>query len=450
MLSPKFLIISLLSVCLVGYLLFAGNQREVERADGRIEIEYWEKWTGFERDAMAKLVNEYNASQDEVFVKFLSVSNIDRKLMLATAGGNPPDLAGLWTANLPVFASNGALMPLDNMLAGSSLNADDYLPSIWQQVVVYDRVWGLPTTPGTIALHWNKRLFREVGLDPERPPRTMAELEAYNDQLTRYSDAGRIQVMGHMPIEPGWWSANWSIWFGGDIWNGEDEVTADSEANMAALEWIESYPERYGSESLMAFRQLSGVFASPENPFFRERIAMVLQGPWMFNFINNFAPDDFEWGVAPFPTWREEDYGASLVESDCLVIPQGAAHPAEAFAFMQWLQKPEQLEALSLAQLKFSPLREVSDEFYERHPNPHIHTYRELAENEHARMRPQMVTFNEFSNDMVNAIDEIMRDEKTAMQAAEEVQRRQQDLFARKHESWLKVREARLKEWDAR
>ncbi|MGE9296414.1 MAG: ABC transporter substrate-binding protein [Puniceicoccales bacterium] len=446
----KPLIITILSFGLVGYLLFSDGDDPKPRADGRIEIEYWEKWTGFEREAMAELVDEYNASQDKVFVDFLSVSNIDRKLMLATAGGNPPDLAGLWTVNLPVFASNGALMPLDSMLATSSLEPDAYLPSIWEQVVVYDRVWGLPTTPGTIALHWNKRLFREAGLDPERPPRTIAELEEYNDRLTRFNDDGRIEIMGHMPIEPGWWSANWSIWFGGDIWNGEDQVTADSEANMAVLDWVESYPDRYGSDSLMAFRQLSGVFASPENPFFRERIAMVLQGPWMYNFINNFAPDDFEWGVAPFPTWREEDYGASLVESDCLVIPQGSAHPEEAFAFIAWLQQPEQLERLNLAQQKFSPLKEVSEDFYDRHPNPHIHTYRELAENSHARMRPQMVTFNEFSSDMVNAIDEIMRDEKTAEQAAEEIQNRQQDLFSRKYESWLKVREARLKEWDER
>ncbi|GHC06634.1 ABC transporter substrate-binding protein [Cerasicoccus arenae] len=446
----KILPITLISLGLVLLYSLVHNPAPPPRSDGRIEIEYWEKWTGFERDAMADLVNQYNASQDRVFIKFLSVSNIDRKLMLATAGGNPPDVAGIWSSNLSVFASNGALTPLDKKLAQSSLEENDYLPSVWQQLTVYNRVWALPTTPGSNALHWNKRLFREAGLDPERPPKTIAELESYNDRLTQFNDAGRIELMGHLPMEPGWWSANWSIWFGGDIWDGHSRVTATSEANMAALDWIESYPERYGAEALMGFRQLSGVFASPENPFFRERVAMVLQGPWMYNFINNFAQPDFEYGVAPFPTLREEDYGASLVECDCLVIPQGAKHPEEAFTFIEWLQRPKQLEALSLAQLKFSPLQEVSEDFYARHPNPYIRVYRELAENPKARIRPQMVTFNEFSSDMENAIDEVVRDEKSAHDAAEEVQNRQQELFKYKHQNWLQIREARLAEWDQR
>ncbi|MEO0796885.1 MAG: ABC transporter substrate-binding protein [Verrucomicrobiota bacterium] len=430
------------------FLLTIGDEDDKVREDGRIEVEYWEKWTGFEREAMEDLVAEYNRSQDQVYVKFLSVSNIDRKLMLATAGGNPPDVAGIWSSNLPVFASNGALTPLDVQLSESSLGEQGYLPSVWRQLVVYDRVWALPATPGTNALHWNKQMFRQAGLDPDRPPRTIAELEQYNDQLTQFGDNGQIQAMGHLPVEPGWWSASWSIWFGGTIWNGDSRVTATSDANVAALKWIESYPERYGAESLMGFRQLSGVFASPENPFFRGRVAMVLQGPWMYNFINNFAPKDFEYGVAPFPTIDEEDYGASLVETDCLVIPRGAAHPEEAFKFISWLQQPEQMEALCLAQLKFSPLKEVSEDFYERHPNPHIHVYRELAEHPLAQIRPQMVTYNDFSNDMVNAIDNVMRNKMQALEAAQEVQKRQQALFTRKHEAWLKIQDKRLKEWD--
>ena len=35
----------------------------------------------------------------------------------------------------------------------------------------------LPTTPATIALHWNKKMFRDAGLDPNRPPRSIAELD---------------------------------------------------------------------------------------------------------------------------------------------------------------------------------------------------------------------------------------------------------------------------------
>src|SRR5437016_372057 len=59
----------------------------------RVHVVYWEKWTGFEKDAIQTVVDDYNRSQDRIFVDLVSVSVIRQKTLLATAGGNPPDLA---------------------------------------------------------------------------------------------------------------------------------------------------------------------------------------------------------------------------------------------------------------------------------------------------------------------------------------------------------------------
>ncbi|NIR02910.1 MAG: extracellular solute-binding protein, partial [Gemmatimonadales bacterium] len=58
------------------------------------------------------------------------------------------------------------------------------------------RMYALPTTPASLALHWNKRLFREAGLDPERPPRTLEELDRYADLLTTRDEEGGLVQMG--------------------------------------------------------------------------------------------------------------------------------------------------------------------------------------------------------------------------------------------------------------
>ncbi|WOO41784.1 ABC transporter substrate-binding protein [Rubellicoccus peritrichatus] len=430
------------------FLLLNGCGPEV-REDGRVEIDYWEKWTGFERQAMADLVDKFNASQDEIFVKFLSVSNIDRKLMLATAGGNPPDLAGIWSVNVPTYAENGALTPLDRFAEEYGITRDYYLPVLWDEITLHNRLWALPTTPGANALHWNKKLFREAGLDPDTPPRSIAELEEFNDKITRLDDSGNIEILGHLPKEPGWWIANWCYWFDGELWNKDDQITAQHPGNLAALEWVATYPERFGPDKLMAFQEMSGNFASPQNPFFRGRVAMVIQGPWLYNFINSFAPEDFEWGVAPFPTADPDDIGVSIVECDVVVIPKGAAHPDEAFKFIAWLQQQENIEQLNLGQQKFSPLAEVSDEFYEKHPNPNIMVYRKLAEHPNSVGRPRMPTYNDYNEDLVNAYDEVLRMNTTPKEALEDVQARQQKLFDRMYRRWQKVKDARMEEWDA-
>lgn len=78
----------------IAAVLLGGCERPP--VDGRIHITYWEKWTGAEAAAMQASVDAFNQSQDRIFVEFLSVGGgIDRKVLLATAGGDPPDIAGV-------------------------------------------------------------------------------------------------------------------------------------------------------------------------------------------------------------------------------------------------------------------------------------------------------------------------------------------------------------------
>ncbi|WP_309397097.1 ABC transporter substrate-binding protein [Cerasicoccus maritimus] len=432
----------LVAVCLLGGC--ADNEPD----DGRIHLDYWEVWSGFERDAMQQLVNDFNASQDRITINFLSVSQMERKLLLATAGGNPPDIAGVRSADIPVFAENGALTPLNRYAKLYGIAQDDYLPAVWNMINLHDRLWGLPTTPGNTALHWNKKLFREAGLDPDTPPKTIAELEAINEQITRFNERGEIEVLGHLPSDPGWWQDAWCYWFGGQYWDGE-QITADAPGNIRALTWIGTYPERFGRDKLLAFQDLSGNFASPQNPFFQGRIAMQIQGPWMYNFINNFAPEDFEWGVAPFPTEKPEDYGVNVVETNLLVIPRGAKHPNAAFEFIAWMQQREHIEKLCLLQRKFSPLIQVSDTFYAEHPNPYIKIYRDLAADPRATARPPLTTMHEYQADMNNANNSVSRAVATPAEALGKVQQRQQKQFDRMQRRWNQVKETREAEWDA-
>ena len=333
-------------------------------------VRYWEKWTGFEADAMKKVIADFNASQNRIYVDFSSVSQIDRKFMLATAGGVPPDIAGIWSVSLPVYAENNALTPLDKLAADAGVERKSYIDVFWQLCCHRDHLWALPSTPASIGLVWNKKLFRQAGLDPEKPPRSIAELEADNKKLAHYRPDGRLQSIGFLPEEPGWWNAMWGYWFGAKLWNGKSKITLDSPENLDAYRWVQSYPERFGADNLLAFRDGFGNFASPQNPFLTGRVAMELQGVWIYNFIKTYAPPDFEWGVAPFPSVDPERLpDVSLVETDLLVIPAGAKHPREAFEFMRYVNEQGPMEKLCLGQIKFSPLVDCSPDFLAHHPH---------------------------------------------------------------------------------
>ncbi|HVL38313.1 MAG TPA: extracellular solute-binding protein, partial [Fimbriimonadaceae bacterium] len=192
-------------VALLGERVVQPDQRP-----GRIKITYWEKWTGFEGDAIRAVVDDFNKSQDRIFVELLTVSNLGDKVLLSVAGGIPPDVAGLWGFNTAQYADSQALEPLDDYCRQYGIEAEDYVPVFWNMGFYKGRVYALPSTPASTALHYNLELFSKAGLDPQRPPKTIEELDAMADKLVVKDAQGRIRQSGFMPSEPGWWNWGWS------------------------------------------------------------------------------------------------------------------------------------------------------------------------------------------------------------------------------------------------
>ena len=448
MISRRIFSAFLPAAALLTVLVLAGCEHPHQ--DDRIVLKYWDKWNGFEKDAMQAVVDDFNASQNRVRVDFSSVSQINHKLMLATAGGVPPDVAGLFAEDIPVYAENNALTPLDRYAAAAGVKREDYIDVYWQIASHRGVLFALPSTPNISALVWNKKMFRDAGLDPEQPPRSIAELEAFNDKILRRRPDGGIEKIGHLPNEPAWVVSGWGTWFGAKYWDGQTKVEADSPAMLDTYRWLQSYPDRFGAQNLLALHDGFGSYASPQNPFMSGRVAMTLQGVWIYNFIKNYAPPDFEWGVAAFPSADPERLrDVALAGGDVFVIPAGAKHPKEAFEFLHYVNSQGPMEKLCLAQRKFSPLRQVSDDFYRRHPDPYIRKFVELANSPNAHPLPRITTWNEYNDDLTDAFTRIWAGSATVEQALLVVQNREQANYNRRLERWNRDARKLTAEWSA-
>ena len=441
-----------------------------EPAGGRVVINYWEKWTRFEAAAMQAVIDDFNRSQDRIEVRFLPMSPIDVKLMLAASSGNPPDLAGLWEYSIPDFAEKGALLPLDEALAKVHLGADHFLPAYWELGRHRGFTWALPTTPGCMALYYNKKLFREAGLDPERPPRTWAELEAMSRRLTRVevkraglvtrvsfdeltgaerqSRQYSIFQIGHQPADAGMFVSAWGLWFGAKYYDGDRRITANDAGNVAAYRWLRDVTTTYGLDNLRDFSAAYGQSQTSQSPFLAGTAAMVVNGPWLKNFIDKFAPD-IEWGVAACPAYPgvADDAPRTLVVSDMIVIPRGAKHPHEAFEFICYLQRQDVAERLNAAMGKFTALRDVSPEFIARHPNPAIQTFIDLARSPNAVAVPRLSNWREFDIEMSIAAMRARYLLLSPEDALAVVQQRMQWRHDRIMRRWDIVQNERLAEW---
>ncbi len=400
--------------------------------EDRVVVTYWEKWTSIEYDAIKAVVDEFNSSQDEIYVDLLSVSGIHNKTLMATAAGVPPDVAGLFGPNVAQYVHDRAVIPLDGFCEEAGIERDDYIHIYWDICEFEGKVYALPATPASTALHWNRAMFARAGLDPDRPPRTIKELDAYTAVLTTFREDGGIDESGFMHKEPGWWNWGWGYVFGGELWDGESKITCDSPENVRAFEWVLAHAEKYGTTKLQNFQSGFGKFASPQNAFMSEKVAMVLQGGWMGNFIEQFNPE-LDWAAAafPYPEDRPDLAGRTFADLDILVIPRGAKHPREAFEFIKFVQSQEGMELLCMGQKKHSPLAESSEKFYSEHPNPYIRLFTEMPKSDSVVSPPKIAIWPEYAAELVNAFDEIFVNKVEPKVALGTVKRRMQPALDR-------------------
>jgi len=411
------------TVVLVGYLEgrpgledVSDEQRDESAGDlsERVHIAYWEKWRSFEGEAAQAMTDHFNEIQNRIFVHRIPTSEVDRKSMLAVIGGDPPDVVGLWDRNVSPFADGNALLPLDDLMAESGLTPDYYHANYLELCRYRGKTYALPTTPATIALFWNKEHFRRkadqlraAGLEPDRAPRTIRELDRYAEVLSEFKPDGTPKVMGFLPTEPGWFNSTWGYFFGGTLYDeATGQITADHPANVRAYTWLKRFAEAYGREKLLQFRQGFGTFDSPQNGFIDGRVSMVLQGVWFPNFIRRHRPH-MDFGVAPFPVPEGVGYPRSLMECDVIAIPRGCKHPREAWEFILYTQTGGGMEILCRHQGKHLPFARTPAYFHQGHPNPFLEVFEELAASPHSFITPRITVWVEYREEMEDAFDHI-------------------------------------------
>jgi ABC-type glycerol-3-phosphate transport system substrate-binding protein len=195
------------------------------------------------------------------------------------------------------------------------------------------------------------------------------------------------------------------------------------------------------------FRSGFGSFASPQNPFLAGRLAMQIQGVWLYNFIEKYAPH-LDWDAAPYPSADPERLPrVTIAECDVLIIPRGSPHPREAFAFIRYVNSQAGMEKLCLGHRKFTALAEVSDGFLRDHPHPRIELFIELAHSPHARATPAFPLWTEYADEMSAAYDRAFQLAVSPEEALAAATERLQGKLDRNLRRWDRIREERLQQW---
>ena len=137
----------------------------------------WAAAEGTTKPAIDQVIADFQRTHPDVEIKSeaISFSEIARQLVLRVKSGNPPDVAQLAGDDTFVLASTGKLEPLASYIGDLKAKLK---PDAVNGLQYQGQVIALPWTLAPAGFWYNKAVMAKAGLDPEKPPRTIDELNA--------------------------------------------------------------------------------------------------------------------------------------------------------------------------------------------------------------------------------------------------------------------------------
>lgn len=358
-----------LAVAALGLLLAASALR-ADPPREKIRLIVWGLQSGKETAGLDAQIAAFERLHPEIDVSNLAMGagNMNpQKLMTSIVGGVPPDVIHQDRFTVGDWASRGTFRALDDFLAGESgveaVRRENFYRAAWNEAVYQGKVYAIPSGIDDRLLMYNRAIFREAGLDPDRPPRTWDELLSYAQKLTKLNPDGTFARIGFIPNFGNSWLYLYAWQNGGEFMSKEGRTcTLAAPENVGALQYMVDVYEALGGFNKVSIFQ-SGFQTGEQDPFYTGKVAMVINGSWMIPNLARYAPD-LEVGVAPAPVPRErlegkgrfagEDPYVTWTGGYSFAIPQGASHPKEAWEFIRFLSSEEGYRIYNQAQREYN------------------------------------------------------------------------------------------------
>ena len=301
------------------------------------DLQMWER-SGANAGMVDQLIAMWNEKNPErkINLTYIPHAEMVAKLAQAIASGDVPDLMGMDLIYAPQFEKAGQLEDLTDRISSwpelKTASPGHMTVATWQ-----GHLYGVPLYADVSALFYNKDLFEKAGLDPNKPPTSLAELRDYADKITAlggdikgYFLPGSCAGCNIFTVGPLLWASGVKIEAAGP---GDEPLVGDN--LKPVLEWLRSMAksgdvhEDARSENGETFGKRFGV----------GNIGMMGTGNFNITLARDANPD-MKFGISLLPGLEPGKY-ASFIGGDLVVVPKGSKRVDDAVDFMKFILSDE-------------------------------------------------------------------------------------------------------------
>jgi multiple sugar transport system substrate-binding protein len=228
-----------------------------------------------------------------------------------------------------------------------------------------DRLYGVPLYADVSALFYNKDLFKKAGLDPNKPPTSLAELRAYADKITAlgggikgYYLPGNCAGCNIFTVGPLMWASGAKIEAAGP---GDEPLVGDGVKQVLQVtrDMVKSGNVHEGdrTENGETFHLQFG----------SGKVGMMGTGNFNITLARQQNPK-MDFGIALLPGVAPNS-SASFIGGDLVVVPKGSKRVDDAVNFMKFLLSDEvQVEVYAKALNLTTRTDMVDNKYFQAEP----------------------------------------------------------------------------------
>ncbi|HEX2033268.1 MAG TPA: extracellular solute-binding protein [Chloroflexota bacterium] len=331
----------------------AGTPAALRRYDGTV-LQHWGSYGAAERDALLKFYDRFVEEQAPgLKVEIQTVTNAEylSKLTAAIVGGAAPDSCR-FKENLNYdMAARKNTVALDGYLAKDTrVKLADFTPQSVEALRYKEKPHGVPYYHQYVILGWNKELFRQAGLDADKPPETWQDLREAARRLTQPQKEQwgfRLYEFGPPPREQIFnWFMEWVWRNGGEVWNRDrTRALVDSPEAIQAMQTMVD----------MIYADRSTI--PPDQPQIGVETGRL--GMWMPTAVGVLnlrrTQPDLDFGLGPMPKNRQF---ATQLQTNSLALMAGARQLDVAWSAISYISREDVMYAWQTdPQLSAVPVR---------------------------------------------------------------------------------------------
>ena len=287
---------------------------------------------------------DFEAANPDITIEWVTApyGEIVNQVVNMAGGGNKVDVIFGEIDWVPGLVDAGLAAPVRDILPQAFV--DDFYPDVLKSFEVEGKPYGIPLYVSPYVLYYNKNLFTQAGLDPNKPPKTYDEMLSYAQKLSQLKDANgnKVYAFGQTTASVPVSGASLTAMvfnFGGQVLDTQGKLAVDNQGFKDAFTMVQKLDQLGYNPQNAKLKDLRNLFALGQ-------LAMYYDQSWGFNGVKSINPDAVNFTASAEPLKGGNGVGASLLQAHCFIlVDNGAARKAALSKFVEFVISEQTLSS---------------------------------------------------------------------------------------------------------